>query len=168
MAVRQRDCSRVISGMIGGPAGTNYGENLSTMAITRNFSIPMLSGAAIITMIIACFTPLSNLVYSIPNCVIGGLSIYLFGVIAAQGIAIIMEKKVDLYNSKNLAVLAVVFIVGLGGSFGFEGGMIPFFGAKLPAIASAAIIGILLNLLLSCGNKKKANKLEEAEATVEQ
>ncbi|MBP1925501.1 uracil permease [Sedimentibacter acidaminivorans] len=142
----------IISGLIGGPAGTNYGENISAMAISKNFSIYVLMLAAVITMIISCFTPLINIIYSIPTAVIGGLSIYLFGVIAAQGITIMMDRKVDMFSSKNLAVIAVILIVGLGGSFGYEGGMIPMFGIQLPAIATAAIIGILLNLMLSVGN----------------
>ncbi len=143
----------IISGFIGGPAGTNYGENISAMAISKNFSIHVLMLAAIFTMIISCFTPLINIIYSIPTCVIGGLSIYLFGVIAAQGITIMMDKKVDMFSSKNLAVIAVILIVGLGGSFGFPGGMIPMFGIQVPAIATAAVVGIVLNLLLSMGNK---------------
>ncbi|WP_313347032.1 solute carrier family 23 protein [Sedimentibacter sp.] len=144
----------IISGFIGGPAGTNYGENISAMAISKNFSIHVLMLAAILTMVISCFTPLINIIYSIPTCVIGGLSIYLFGVIAAQGITIMMDKEVDMFNSKNLAVIAIILIVGLGGSFGFSGGMIPMFGAEIPAIATAAVVGIALNLMLSIGNNK--------------
>jgi len=143
----------IVSGFIGGPAGTNYGENISAMAISKVFSVPVLIAASIITMIISCFTPLINIVYSIPTAVIGGLSIYLFGVIGAQGIAIMMDKKVDLFKSKNLAVIAVILIVGLGGSFGFKDGMIPMFGTQFPAIATAAVFGIVLNLLLSIGEK---------------
>ena len=144
----------IISGFIGGPAGTNYGENISAMAISKNFSVPVLIAAAIITMIISCFTPLINIIYSIPTSVIGGLSIYLFGVIGAQGITIMMDKKVDMFSSKNLAVIAVILIVGLGGTYQFEGGMIPMFGTQLPALATAAIVGILLNLILSAGERK--------------
>lgn len=144
----------MIAGFIGGPAGTNYGENLSTMAITKVFSIPVLVIAAVFTMILACFTPLANAMYSIPSPVIGGISIYLFGVIAAQGVTIMISKKVDMFDSRNLAVIAIIMIIGLGGSFGFEGGMIPVFGSKIPAIATAAIAGILINLLLNIGKKK--------------
>lgn len=148
----------IVSGFIGGPAGTNYGENISAMALSKIFSVPVLIAAAIITMIISCFTPLINIVYSIPKAVIGGLSIYLFGVIAAQGITIMMDKKVDMFKSKNLAVIAVILIIGLGGSFGYEASMIPMFGMKFPAIATAAVVGILLNLVLSIGEKKKFNE----------
>lgn len=145
----------IVSGFIGGPAGTNYGENISAMALSKIFSVPVLIAAAIITMVISCFTPLINIVYSIPKAVIGGLSIYLFGVIAAQGITIMMDKKVDMFKSKNLAVIAVILIIGLGGSFGYEASMIPMFGMKFPAIATAAVVGILLNLVLSIGEKEE-------------
>ncbi|MGB4658013.1 MAG: solute carrier family 23 protein [Mobilitalea sp.] len=146
----------IISGFIGGPAGTNYGENISTMAISKVFSIPVLMTAAVLTMFISCFTPLINVVYSIPSSVIGGLSIYLYGVIAAQGITIMMDRKVDMFKSKNLAVIAIILIIGLGGSYGFAGnGMIPMFGKEFPALASAAVVGIVLNLVLNIGNKEE-------------
>lgn len=156
----------IVSGLIGGPAGTNYGENISAMAISKNFSVPVLISAAIITMVISCFTPLINIIYSIPTSVIGGLSIYLFGVIAAQGITIMMDKKVDLFSSKNLAVIAVILIIGLGGTYNFEGGMIPMFGTQLPAIATAAITGIALNLLLSIEGKKVKTTEKQDEKLV--
>lgn len=144
----------IISGLIGGPAGTNYGENISAMALSKNFSVPVLAVAAIITMVISCFTPLINIIYSIPNSVIGGLSIYLFGVIAAQGITIMMDKEVDMFAAKNLAVIAVILIIGLGGTFNFPNSMIPLFGFEFPAIATAAVVGIGLNLLLSISTEK--------------
>ncbi len=144
----------IVSGLVGGPAGTNYGENISAMAITRVFSIPVLIAAAILAMIIACFTPLINMIYSIPTAVIGGLEVYLFGAIAAQGTAIMIEKKVDMFSSKNIAVIATIMIIGIGGQYGF-GGNIPFFGAEIPCVAGAAIFGILMNILLSFGEKIK-------------
>lgn len=123
------------------------------MAITRVFSVPVLIAASIIAMIISCFTPLINLIYSIPTAVIGGLEVYLFGAIAAQGIAIMVEKKVDLFSSKNIAVIATIMIIGLGGQYAY-GGNIPFFGIGVPCVAGAAIFGIIMNLILSIGNKK--------------
>ena len=147
----------IVSGFVGGPAGTNYGENISAMAITKVFSIPVLIAASIIAMVIACFTPLVNAIYSIPAAVIGGLEVYLFGAIAAQGVAIMVEKKVDLFSSKNIAVIATIMIIGLGGQYGF-GGNIPFFGLEVPCIAGAAIFGIILNLVLSIGQKKNIVK----------
>lgn len=143
----------IVAGFIGGPAGTNYGENISAMAITKVFSIPVLIGAALIAMLISCFTPLINAIYSIPTAVIGGLEIYLFGAIAAQGIAIMMEKKVDMFSAKNIAVIATIMVIGVGGQYAF-GGNIPFFGFGVPCIAGAAVFGILLNLILSFGKEQ--------------
>lgn len=143
----------MISGFVGGPAGTNYGENISTMAITKVFSVPVLILAAIFAMVISFFTPLIQVIYGIPLAVIGGLEIYLFGAIAAQGIAIMIDKKVDMFSSKNIAVIASIVVIGIGGQYAF-GGIIPFFGLEVPCIAGAAIFGIVLNLLLSIGDKK--------------
>ena len=143
----------IVSGFVGGPAGTNYGENISAMAITKVFSVPVLIGASLIAMVISCFTPLINSIYAIPTAVIGGLEAYLFGAIAAQGIAIMVEKNVDLFSSKNIAIIATIMVIGIGGQYGFNGS-IPFFGLQVPTIAGAAIFGILLNMLLSIGEKK--------------
>ena len=150
----------MISALIGGPAGTNYGENISTMAITKIFSVSVLAAAGVIAMIVSMFTPLIRIIYGIPLAVIGGLEIYLFGAIAAQGMAIMIDKKVDMFSSKNIAVIASVMVIGIGGNYAF-GGNIPFFGLNVPCIAGAAIFGILLNALLSIGEKKQ--QAEEAE-----
>jgi uracil permease len=144
----------IVAGLVGGPAGTNYGENISAMAITRVFSVPVLVTAAILAMVVACFTPLVNIIYAIPQAVIGGIEVYLFGAIAAQGIAIMIENRADMFSARNIAVIAVIMIVGLGGQYQF-GGNIPFFGLQVPCVAGAAIGGILLNLLLSIGKKKQ-------------
>ena len=146
----------IVASVFGGPAGTNYGENISTMAITKNFSTKMLGTAAIMSIVLSFIRPLSNMINTVPGAVINGACIFLFGVIAAQGIAIMINKKVDMFDARNLAVIAVIMIIGLGGHYGFEGGMIPFFGAQLPAIATASIVGIVLNLILSIGRKKEA------------
>ncbi|MBR5340461.1 MAG: xanthine permease [Erysipelotrichaceae bacterium] len=142
----------MVSGAVGGPAGTNYGENISLMAITRVFSVPVLMVASIIAMIISCFTPLIQLIYGIPLPVIGGIEVYCFGAIAAQGIAILIDKGVSMFDSKNIAVIALVCIIGLGGQYAY-GGTIPFFGMGIPCVAGAAIFGIVLNLLLTLGDK---------------
>jgi len=150
----------MVSALVGGPAGTNYGENISTMAITKNFSIWVLGAAAILTMALSFLTPLANLIGTIPSAVMGGASVYLFGVIGAQGIAIMIEKKVNLFSARNLGVIAVILVIGIGGTYGFAGGLIDIFGIKLPAIATASIVGILLNLVLSFFDRPKA-KVEE-------
>ncbi len=144
----------IVASLFGGPAGTNYGENISTMAITRNFSVKVLGSAALMAILLSFFQPLANAINSVPSCVINGACVYLFGVIGAQGVAIMINKKVDLFDARNLAVIAVILVIGLGGSYGFPNGMIPAFGAQLPAIATAATVGIVLNLLLSIGKTK--------------
>jgi len=148
----------MVSALVGGPAGTNYGENISTMAITKNFSIWVLAAAAVITMVLSFLTPLANLIATIPSAVMGGASVYLFGVIGAQGIAIMIEKKVDLFSAKNLGVIAVILVIGIGGTYGFANGLIDIFGLQLPAIATASIVGIVLNLLLSIPDAIAARK----------
>ncbi|HMM31059.1 MAG TPA: solute carrier family 23 protein [Clostridia bacterium] len=145
----------IVASVFGGPAGTNYGENLSTMAITRNFSVWVLGAAAILAILISFVRPVAAAVYSIPSPVINGACIYLFGVIGAQGIAIMINRKVDMFDARNLAVIATILVIGLGGTYAFAGGMIPAFGANLPAIATAAAFGIVLNLILSIGKKKE-------------
>jgi len=147
----------IVSSMFGGPAGTNYGENISTMAITRNFSVWVLGAAAVITIGISFLAPLTNIVRSIPSPVINGACIYLFGVIGVQGVAIMINKQVDLFDSRNLAVIAVILIIGIGGSFGFPDGNIMITDTiSVPAIATASIVGIFLNLLLNIGRKQEA------------
>ncbi len=146
----------MIAGVIGGPAGTNYGENISTMAITKVFSVAVLAVAAVLAMVVSCFTPLIKVIYGIPLAVIGGLEIYLFGAIAAQGIAIMIDKKVDMFDAKNIAVIASVMVIGIGGQYAF-GGNIPLFGMQIPCVAGAAIFGIILNAILSIGSKKAEN-----------
>lgn len=151
----------MISGFVGGPAGTNYGENISTMAISKVFSVSVLFAAAIIAMVISFFTPLIQVIYGIPVAVIGGLEIYLFGAIAAQGIAIMIDKKVDMFSSKNIAVIASIMVIGIGGNYAF-GGNVPFFGFQVPCIAGATIFGILLNLILSIGEKKNTDSTAQS------
>jgi len=145
----------IVSSLFGGPAGTNYGENISTMAITKNFSVWMLGAAAVLAMAISFIVPVSAAINSIPGAVINGACIYLFGVIGAQGVAIMINRKVDMFSARNLAVIATILIIGLGGYFGFPGNSIPVGSFKLPAIATAAIFGIVLNLLLQIGGKKE-------------
>lgn len=142
----------IIVGFLGGAAGTNYGENNSLMAITRNYSIPVLMTAGAMAMILGFIGKLAAVVYSIPVAVTGGLAIYLFGVIGMQGVALIQSEKVNLFNPKNLAVGAAILVCGIGGNLGLPNGLFPFtipvvFPAGIPAIVFAAIAGILVNLI---------------------
>ncbi len=144
----------IINGIFGSTAGTNYGENNSLMVITRNYSGPVLLCAGGIAIILGFIGPLTDLVNSIPTAVAGGLSIYLFGVIGMQGIALMMSEKVNLYDPRQLAIGAVILIVGIGGNIGFPGGFLPvggflsgLFPQGLPAIATGAVLGIIINLI---------------------
>jgi uracil permease len=141
-----------INGLFGATAGTNYGENNSLMAITRNYSGPAILAAGVISILLGFVGKLQALVGSVPLAVSGGLAIYLFGVIGMQGIALMQEHKVSMFNPRNLAVGAVIMVVGIGGNIGYPGGFIPvtvpgLFPNGLPAIATAAVLGILINLV---------------------
>ena len=141
-----------INGLFGATAGTNYGENNSLMAITRNYSGPAILAAGVITILLGFVGKLEALVASVPLAVSGGLAIYLFGVIGMQGIALMQEHKVSMFNPRNLAVGATIMVVGIGGNIGFQGGFLPItvagiFPNGLPAIATAAVLGILMNLI---------------------
>lgn len=143
----------IVNGLFGSTAGTNYGENNSLMVITRNYSGTVLLTAGAISILLGFIAPLSDIVNSIPQAVSGGLSIYLFGVIGMQGIALMIAEKVNLFDPKQLALGAVILIVGIGGNIGYPGGFLPFpilqglFPNGLPAIATGAVLGILINLV---------------------
>ncbi len=142
----------IVVGMLGGCAGTNYGENNSLMAITRNYSVPVLMTAGGIAILLSFVGKLAAIINTIPVAVIGGLSIYLFGVIGMQGVALIQSEKVNLFEPRQLAVGAVILVTGIGGAIGLQNGIYPFpvpviFPNGIPAIVFSAIVGILLNLL---------------------
>jgi uracil permease len=143
-----------VNGLLGGCAGTNYGENNSLMAITHNYSGPVLVTAGVIAMLLGFVGKLAAIVETLPVPVTGGLAIFLFGVIGLQGVALMQSEKVDLFDSRQLAIGAVILVVGIGGS-AFPGGALPVnipglqvaFPDGLPAIATSAVLGILLNVL---------------------
>lgn len=154
-----------INGLFGSTAGTNYGENNSLMAITLNYSGPVLIMAGAISMLLGFIGKLSALVASVPLAVSGGLAIYLFGVIGMQGIALMVENNVSLFSARNLAVGAVIMVVGIGGNIGYAGGFLPIpifqsvFPSGLPAIATAAVLGILINVIFLVFTPPEADQL---------
>ena len=142
----------LINGLFGSTAGTNYGENNSLMVITRNYSGTSLITAGVIAMFLGFIGPLKDAVNSLPTAVVGGLAIYLYGVIGMQGIALMIAEKVDLYDPGKLAIGAMILIVGIGGNIGYPNGLpIPLlqgvFPYGWPPIATAAVFGILVNLI---------------------
>jgi uracil permease len=161
-----------INGLLGGCAGTNYGENNSLMAITRNYSGPALVTAGVIAILLGFIGKLAALVGTLPLAVTGGLAIYLFGIIGAQGIALQIAQKVNLFDPRKLAVIATILVIGIGGSIGYAGGMIPFqigsaINWQLPAIATSAVAGILLNLIFMIFPAKNIDR-EFEEVPVEE
>jgi len=164
-----------LKGLLGSTAGTNYGENNSLMAITRNYSGPALIAAGIIAVLLGFIGKLAGLVQTVPLAVSGGLAIYLFGVIGMQGIALMQEHKVSMFDPRNLAIGAVIMIVGIGGNIGFPGGFIPvtipgIFPNGLPAIATAAVLGILINaifLIFKPAASTDTESVDEAIATAD-
>jgi uracil-xanthine permease len=107
--------STMISGFCGSCPTTTYGENMGVMAITRVYSVWVIGGAAVISIVIAFVGKLSGIISSIPQAVMGGVCLLLFGVIAASGIRMIVEAKIDYSKSKNLVLTAVVFVTGISG-----------------------------------------------------
>jgi uracil permease len=142
----------LVVGFLGGCAGTNYGENNSLMAITRCYSVPVLMAAGVIAILLGFVGKLAAVINTLPVPVVGGLSIYLFGVIGMQGIALIQSERVNLFEPRQLAVGAIILIAGIGGNLALENGLFPFpipvlFPSGIPAIVFSAILGILVNLI---------------------
>jgi len=140
----------LVVGFLGGSAGTNYGENNSLMAITRNYSTSVLMVAGGMAIVLGFFAKLVALVNTLPVAVQGGLGIYLFGVIGMQGVALIQSEKVNLFDPKQLAVGAIILICGIGGNLALPNGTFPFtvkylFPDGIPAIVFAAMLGIFVN-----------------------
>ncbi len=156
----------LVVGLLGGCAGTNYGENNSLMAITRNYSTAVLMTAGIMAIILGFFGKLVAVVNTLPVAVQGGLGIYLFGVIGMQGIALIQSEKVNLFDPKQLAIGATILILGIGGNLGMANGVYPFtipylFPNGIPAIVFAAIVGILMNLIFVFFKTPQVQAVEE-------
>ena len=130
--------------IFGGCPNTTYGESVGCVAITRNASVATISTAAVLCLLISFFGPFVTFLASIPNCVMGGVCITLYGFIAVSGLKMI--QQVNLGASKNLFVAAVILITGIGGL------SVSFGKVTLTAIACALILGIVTNVLVSKGS----------------
>ncbi|HRU64680.1 MAG TPA: solute carrier family 23 protein, partial [Spirochaetota bacterium] len=133
--------STVISGFTGSVPTTTYGENIGVMAITKVYSVWVIGGAAILSILLAFIGKLSGFIQSIPVPVMGGISLLLFGVIAASGIRMIVEEKVDYSRASNLILSSVVFIVGISGA-AFNIGHV-----QLKGMALATVAGMILSMI---------------------
>ena len=131
----------MVGAFFGGCPNTTYGESVGCVAITRNASVITITTAAIMCILFSFFSPFVTFLATIPNCVMGGVCIALYGFIAVSGLKMI--QKVDLNQSKNLFVVSVILITGIGGL------SVSFGKVTLTSIACALILGIVTNVLVS-------------------
>ncbi|WP_025716940.1 uracil permease [Paenibacillus sp. 1-18] len=132
--------STVISGFVGSTPNTTYGENIGVMALTKVYSIWVIGGAAVIAILLSFSGTFSAIVSNIPAPVMGGVSLLLFGVIAASGLRIFVEQKVDFAKPTNMLLATVVLVVGISGT------TLTWGAVTLKGMALATIIGIVLSL----------------------
>ncbi len=140
--------------IFGGCPNTTYGESVGCVAITRNASVRTILGTGIMAMLVALVSPFVAFLDSIPACVMGGVCITLYGFIAVSGLKMI--QKVDMEDNRNVFVISVILIAGIGGL------ALTFGKVTITSIACALILGILVNVVLSRG-KKKADKEDSSE-----
>ncbi len=148
--------STILSGFSGSCPTTTYGENMGVMAITRVYSVWVIGGAAVISIILGFVGKLSGIISSIPSPVMGGITLLLFGIIASSGIRMIVEAKVDYSKSRNLILTAIVFIIGLSG-ISIKLGDVP-----LKGMALATVVGMTLSLIFYIFDKLKLTNDQEA------
>ena len=135
-----------VAGFIGGPANTTYGENTSVVGMSKIASIYVLRLAAIFAISLGFMGKFTALVSTIPNCVLGGVSLLLYGFIAVNGLKVLVENKVDFNKNKNVIVSAAMLVIGLGGAA--ISLTIKDFSLSISGMALAAIVGIILNVSL--------------------
>lgn len=141
--------ANIISGIFGATPNTTYGENIGVLAITRVFSVWVIGGAALLAIIISFIGKVSAVIHAIPVPVMGGVSILLFGIIAASGLRMLVERKVDYTKPANLMLTAIVLVVGLSGA-GVTIGPVQLKGMGLATVV-AMIISLVFLLLRKTG-----------------
>lgn len=137
--------SSALSGLVGGVPTTTYGENIGVMAITGVYSVQVIKGAAIISIIMAFFGPLAALIQTIPGNVIGGVTFLLYGMIGTSGIRLLVDEKVDYSKSVNLILTSIIFIAGLS-ELSIKLGSIELSGMVLASVV-AVVLSAFMTLL---------------------
>ena len=132
-----------VSALIGGPANTTYGENTGVIGMTKIASVYVTCGAAVIAILLSCLPIVSEIISTIPSAVLGGMSIILYGVIASNGLRVLIDNQVDFSRQRNLIVASAMLVIGLGGALLPLGSFVTLSGTAL-----AAVVGITLNLIL--------------------
>jgi uracil permease len=130
------------AGLVGGPPNTTYGENVGVLAITQVFNVSVVALAAALAVLVSFVQKFGALISTIPTPVMGGVSIVLFGVIAASGIRTLVESGIDYGDKRNLVISSVILVLGIGGA------QLGIGEIKLHGMALAAVVGIILNLIL--------------------
>ena len=154
--------STIISGFFGSTPNTTYGENIGVLAITRVFSTWVIGGAACFAILLSCLGKLAALIQSIPAPVMGGVSMLLFGLIAASGIRILVEAKVDYNQPMNLLLTSIVMGIGVSTA------SITIGTVTLKGMALATIVAILLSLTFRCIARLRGEPFAPASKANEQ
>ena len=141
--------STMLSGLVGSVPTTTYGENIGVMAMTKVYSVRVIAGAAVLSILCSFIGPMTALINTIPGPVIGGISFLLYGMIGTSGIRIMVDSHVDYSKSRNLTLTSVVFVTGLSGA------AVSFGNVQLTGMVLACIVGMILSLLFYVFDKYK-------------
>lgn len=146
--------STAISGFIGSVPTTTYGENIGVMAVTKVYSVRVIAGAAVLSIICSFVGKLSMLIQTIPGAVIGGISFLLYGMIGTSGLRILVDSKVDYGIARNLTLTSVIFVTGLSGI------SITIGNVQLKGMVLACVVGMILSLVFHVLDKDHIAKRE--------
>ncbi len=139
----------MVSGLLGGPPNTTYGENIGVMAVTRVYSVWVIGGAAVMAIAMSFLPKVGALIGSIPVQVMGGICILLFGIIASQGVRMMVEDKTDFSQKRNLIIASVILVIGIGGA------KIHLGTTEIGEMSLATYVGVLLNLILPASKSEQ-------------
>jgi uracil permease len=131
------------AGMLGGPPNTTYSEVTGVVTLTKVFNPGVMTWAAIFAILLAFVGKLGGVLVSIPMPVMGGVMVLLFGLITTVGISVLIKDQIDVTNPRNMSIMAIILVVGVGGLIVPVGG-----GMTLAGIGLAGILGVILNLIL--------------------
>ena len=153
-----------VAGALGGPANTTYGENTSVVGMTKIASVWVIGLAAIIAICLGFLGKFTAVVSSIPQPVLGGVSLLLYGFISVNGLKVLVQKQMDFEDPKNVVIASTMLVLGLGGAaISIVNGD---FSITISGMSLAAVVGILLNLCIP-NNKEEKKKIESADAKKE-
>jgi uracil permease len=151
--------SNVLSGLVGATPNTTYGENIGVMAITRVYSVWVIGGAAVIAVLVSFVGKLAALIRSIPVPVMGGVCLLLFGVIAVTGIRMLIERRVDYTQARNLILTSVVLIAGVSGA------LVKVGSVELKGMALGTVVAIVLSLTFGLLDRMRRLPSENSPST---